>query len=281
MTGLARVPLEDRLRYFLRQNLALATPDGDASRVDVHAQTRDGRPGSLVGSWAVTEADRDDPKRQDSLAEVIRESIGSWTLAGHGEQLYTVAIYYGTAIAPARVHPIRSSPPSSLEEPLVLEPSPRGLVEQLMRHLEVQARVTAGATHRTMEMLFSDLAAAREQIAELHRERDQIAAQVREIERMGDEAKAAKKAAKQAAKRDEYVRQKIDLLIPIVMRRLLGTSAASSADSEAIRALVASLDDRQTETILSALRPEQAAGLWDLIRAARTRQSKDDDEQQH
>lgn len=147
-----------------------------------------------------------------------------------------------------------------------------GLVGQLMRHLEVQARTVQTVIGTTHKLLSAELIRAHERIAQLEaghaaqREAVELAVQSatdREIARATQERSDARK--------DALVTQ-VQLMLPaaagaIAAKIGLGNAAAPIAGVASARALFESLDEEQLKSMLSTMSPAQTAALWTAYKA--------------
>lgn len=147
-----------------------------------------------------------------------------------------------------------------------------GLVGQLMRHLEVQARTVQTVIGTTHKLLSAELVRAHERIAQLEaghaaqREAVEVAVQHatdRELARVTQDRADARK--------DAIVTQ-VQLMLPAAAGALaskfgLGDVAAPVAGVASARALFESLDEGQLKAMLSTMNPAQTAALWTAYRS--------------
>jgi hypothetical protein len=85
------------------------------------------------------------------------------------------------------------------------------------------------------------------------------------------------KRLEQADKRQEFLREKLDMLAPVLMSKIVPGANKGALGEELIRQLLKSLTPEQMQTIVGALSPEQAAVINEVYVAYGERELAKDD----
>lgn len=163
-----------------------------------------------------------------------------------------------------------SDGPSGGEDP----PTEKGLVGQLMRHLEFEKRNGAMIVQSTIGTLSRMVADFAEENRALRRDKNEAASELEAARSMQDQRDLDGLRQVNADRRKEMVAEKIMTFLPVVAARMLGSaeSAAPSAPTqESVLAseLAESLDPEQFTKIAAALTPKQQLILFELLQAAK------------
>ena len=104
------------------------------------------------------------------------------------------------------------------------------------------------ATDRPRRLVFGEVAELYERLTSMQHERDL------EVMRI-----------QQSDKRQDFLREKLDLLAPVVLAKVAPNAAKNAAlGEELLRQFLKSLSPQQMETIVSSLKPEQAAVINEI-----------------
>jgi len=163
-----------------------------------------------------------------------------------------------------------------------------GLLSQLMRHNECDQKAISGQFSAVFAA-YDQLIAARDRIidqrdrriAELEARELKVFEMYENLSTSEHERHVEIHRLEQQDKRTEYAVQKLDLLLPVIGSklgsRILGDGKAGGQPlfgEEMLRQLLKSLDDTQVASIVSTLRPEQAAIVGELYLAYAEREGK-------
>jgi len=167
--------------------------------------------------------------------------------------------------------------------------SSQGLLSQLMRHNEADQKAIS-SQFSAVFAAYEQLLAARDRIieqrdkriAELETRELKVFEMYENLSTAEHERRLDVHRLEQQDKRTEYATQKLDLLLPVIGSKLGGrlmgdTKGAPLFGEEMLRQFLRSLDDTQVSTIVSHLRPEQAAIVGELYLAYAERDGKKDD----
>nr|WP_206607012.1 hypothetical protein [Sandaracinus sp.] len=195
-------------------------------------------------------------------------------------QLYEVVVHYGPEYAPYARMPVRVSGPTApandasddaLRGELVVDAdaSLRGLLAQMMRHLENRERLLVGTVGEYLAHDRRLLADKDTRIAEL----EQREVRVMDLaEKLRDRQHERDMEIRRASAREKQTGELIGhlkLLVPTIANRIAGKTvmvdAVSGAEGQ-IKALLQSLEPSQLNAILGALNPAQQQAVFTLAR---------------
>ena len=135
-----------------------------------------------------------------------------------------------------------------------------GVTTQLMRHNEANARLAIGQTLDVITHYRSLLAAREKRIEELETKYWKVAELYERLTSMQHERELETLRLQQSDKRQEFLRDKLDMLTPVLMSKVMpGVAKGGALGEELIRQFLKSLSPAQMEAIVGSLSPEQAA----------------------
>ena len=135
-----------------------------------------------------------------------------------------------------------------------------GVTTQLMRHNEANARLAIGQTLDVISHYRSLLAAREKRIEELETKYWKVAELYERLTSMQHERELETLRLQQSDKRQEFLRDKLDMLTPVLMSKVMpGAAKGGALGEELIRQFLKSLSPKQMEAIVGSLSPEQAA----------------------
>ena len=135
-----------------------------------------------------------------------------------------------------------------------------GVTTQLMRHNEANARLAIGQTLDVISHYRSLLAAREKRIEELETKYWKVAELYERLTSMQHERELEVLRMKQSDKRQDFLRDKLDMLAPVLVSKVMpGAAKGGALGEELIRQFLKSLSPKQMESIVGALSPEQAA----------------------
>ena len=135
-----------------------------------------------------------------------------------------------------------------------------GVTQQLMRHNEANARLAIGQTLDVISHYRNLLAAREKRIEELEAKYWKVADLYEQLTSMQHQRELEVMRMQQADKRQEFLKDKLDMLAPVLMSKVMpGASRSGALGEELVRQFLKSLSPKQMEAIVGALSPEQAA----------------------
>jgi len=144
----------------------------------------------------------------------------------------------------------------------------RGLVSQMMRHTEASARIALGQTLEIVEHYKSISKERGERVISLEEKQMQVIELFERLISLQHERDLATIRERRADKKHDFVREKLDMLTPVLMSKVLGAGDPKGSGSlmgeELLRQFLKSLKSEQMRAIWSALSPEQAATMFEL-----------------
>jgi hypothetical protein len=143
-----------------------------------------------------------------------------------------------------------------------------GVTSQLMRHNEANARLAIGQTLDVIAHYKTLLTAREKRIEELETKYWKVAELYERLTSMQHERELDAMRMAQADKRQEFLREKLDMLAPVVLSKLApGASKGVALGEELLRQFLKSLSPQQMDAIVGSLKPEQAAVINEIYLA--------------
>lgn len=261
-------PVLSRLETWLRQQVTISNPRGDVARIEVRHLPMGSKSGNEVATFDVPKVVDDGWFESVAQSMFLSAETDSDNMPGK-TQRYMIAIYRGKGdkIDARHVLPpfVREDDDDNVgdSEP----PTTKGILGQLMRHVESSNRMIATMTgtivtaqQRTInrlseqnEKLQSDRVSMFETMEELA-----SAKQDREIERMKAEGKQ---------KAIAEVIPTAKLLLGTIAHKMTGGGGSDGPNATQVQlaAILSSLTDEQREKLLGILKPEQMIALGELM----------------
>lgn len=145
-------------------------------------------------------------------------------------------------------------------------PSNRGLMQQLMRHNEANARTLVGAMGQMMHMMTSRAASQEETIERLLHERTEMLKVVEDARTEQMERQLVLESEQAKQKRIDFGMQKAAMLAPVVLSHLTGGKVGSkeSPNDLIMKELIGSVTPEQLQGLAKLLRPEQQIAFFRL-----------------
>lgn len=139
-----------------------------------------------------------------------------------------------------------------------------GITSQLMRHSEVSARLAVGTTANVIDHYKAMLAAAHQRIGELEARYFKVLEMYEGLTSMQHQRDLELLRAQQADKRQDFLKEKLDMLVPVAMSKLLGQKNGALGE-ELLRQFLKSLTPSQQEGMFQILGPEQMALIGEIF----------------
>jgi hypothetical protein len=139
-----------------------------------------------------------------------------------------------------------------------------GVTSQLMRHNEASARLAIGQTLDVIGHYKALLAAREKRIEELETKYWKVTELYERLTSMQHERDLEVMRIQQADKKNEFLREKLDMIAPVVMSKVMPGAAKGVLGEELVRQFLKSLSPQQMESIVGSLKPEQAAVINEI-----------------
>jgi hypothetical protein len=134
-----------------------------------------------------------------------------------------------------------------------------GVTSQLMRHNEANARLAIGQTLDVIDHYKNLLAAREKRIEELEAKYGKVVDLYERLTSLQHERELDVRRLEQADKRQDFLREKLDMLAPVLMAKIVPGASKGALGEELVRQFLKSLSPEQMQTIVGSLDPEQAA----------------------
>jgi len=166
-----------------------------------------------------------------------------------------------------RIEGVGANPETLLGE--TEQADPRGIVSQMMRHNEASVRISLGQTLNIVEHYKAMLRERDARIATLEEKLGQVGELQQQFVSMQHERSLDFIREKRVDRRTAFVREKLDMLTPVLMSKMLGANAPKGSGSifgeELLRQFLKSLGPEQYRAIASTLNPEQSITLHEIL----------------
>jgi len=148
-------------------------------------------------------------------------------------------------------------------------PDGRGITSQLMRHNEVATRIALGQTSEIIDHYRRLLEARDRRIEDLENRHFKMLELYEKLQSMQHERDLEVLREQRADERSKFLKEKLDMLAPVLMNKLLGKDGAPAPalGEELMRQFLKSLAPNQIDALMGMLRPEQAAVIGEVYDA--------------
>jgi hypothetical protein len=144
----------------------------------------------------------------------------------------------------------------------------RGLTSQMMRHTEVASRIALGHTQEIILQYQQLLAQRDKRIEDLEARHFKVLELHERLTSMQHERDMEIIRAQQSDKRTDFLKEKLDMLAPVIVSKMIGKGAGGAAlGEELMRQFLKSLTPDQMTKIVGSLAPEQAAVINEIYLA--------------
>jgi hypothetical protein len=146
-------------------------------------------------------------------------------------------------------------------------PTMAGINSMLMRHTDAATKIALGHTSHIIEQYKVLLSQRDRRISELEAQLRDASAMRESFVMLEHERGLAIHRAKLDEKRSDFMREKLDLLLPVVAGKVLGTTQMGVppvVTDETMKQLLGSLTPEQLMSLQGILRPEQQTVVADL-----------------
>jgi hypothetical protein len=155
-------------------------------------------------------------------------------------------------------------------------PNASGIVSQMMRHSEASARIALGQTLEIVEHYKSINRERNERVNVLEEKHMQVIELFEKLISLQHDRDLETMRERRADKKHDFVREKLDMLTPVLMSKVLGAhdpkGSGSLMGEELLRQFLKSLKPEQLRAIWSSLSPEQAVTMIEIYDRYGTRE---------
>ncbi len=138
------------------------------------------------------------------------------------------------------------------------------LVALLMKHTHASAQLSLGNTIDIIRHYKEDAATKDARIRELEERHSKVLQMYEELLSMKHERELEMLRAQNSEKRKDHLLDKLDMLVPIAMSKVLPASSTPALGQELMRQLLKSLSREQLAALVKNLNPEQAALIHEI-----------------
>ncbi len=162
-------------------------------------------------------------------------------------------------------------------DPAMLERAQNAAVVGLMmKHTHASAHLALGHTAAIIEHYKEESERKDARIRELEARHTQILAMYEELLSMKHERELEMLRAQNSEKRKDHLLDKLDMLVPIAMSKVMPASKTPALGEELMRQLLKSLTRQQLSQLVAHLSPEQAALIHEIYVQYAEREEKRD-----
>lgn len=259
----------ERLMPFLKKQVYNDKTAGSCREVVLQHYSV-GAKGDTVDTWEILPEHRENDSGLRKLAAEIAMSASSDAAGVKGTQTYTLKAFHGDNDKPSGRYTFRvdgDAEGGDDEMGLSSEPpTPKGLLSQTMRHLEVTMKTSMMGVATAVNALERIASRASQRAEDLERDRIRSFEAIEKSISMEHERKIEVMKEETRQKAMGELAGQVKQLVPVVMAKLSGGHAQLPAPApipapvnEGIAALFASLSDAQKMQIFAALTDEQRA----------------------
>lgn len=151
-----------------------------------------------------------------------------------------------------------------------------GIVGLLMKHTHASVQLGLGQTIDIVQHLKDEGARKDARILELEDRQIAVLKMYEELLSAKHERELAMLRAQNSEKRKDHLLDKLDMLVPIAMSKVMPASKTPALGEELMRQLLKSLTREQLSSLVSHLSPEQAALIHEIYVAYCEREEKRD-----
>ena len=148
------------------------------------------------------------------------------------------------------------------------------LMGLLMRHTHASAHLALGHTADIVRHYKEDSERKDARIRELEERHTKVLEMYEELLSMKHERELESLRAQNSEKRKDHLLEKLDMLVPIAMSKVLPASKTPALGEEMMRQLLKSLSREQLSALTGHLKPEQAALIHEIYVAYCEREEK-------
>jgi hypothetical protein len=154
-----------------------------------------------------------------------------------------------------------------------------GVVGLLMKHTHASAQLSLGATVDIVKHYKEESDRKDARIRELEERQTAVLRMYEELLSAKHERELEMLKAQNSEKRKDHMLEKLDMVIPIAMAKVMPASTTPALGEELMRQLLKSLTREQMGALTSHLKPEQAALIHEIYLAYCEREEKRDAKQ--
>jgi len=235
------------------------------SRVNLRQRVGEGE--SHVREWPIG-PDMD----VDALAEEVAAKVHDEGRVLRGPTMYALLAYKPGALSHFDRKLFRIEGMGSHNDALLGEteaPDGKGLVAQMMRHTEASAKIGLGQTLAIVEHYKQILRERYARIATLEEKQMEVIELHEQLASLQHERNLEAIREKRSEKKEAFVREKLDMLTPVLMSNLLGAGAppgkGTMLGEELLRQFLKSLAPEQVAAMTGSLSPEQVVTLHEIF----------------
>jgi hypothetical protein len=265
----------NKIRTWVHKQVFNGGDDGPAKLALYHVTA--GKYGGRIATYPMPspyEEDKNEDNEIDNLVDTVARDAehDNQSVSEGGSQRYALVAQDEQEIYLARIM-FTASPIHEPSGALTDTPDDKGLMHQLMRHIETREKTATHLVGTMVAHMSRLLESANEQNSRLQEERLEVMSITQKLLTEKEERELRREEHEAKQKNMEQLMQNVQLFLPALAAKITGTPVSMTSDdgedisphSVAVVRLLNSLSDEQKQGMMKILSPEQMLAAAQLL----------------